>query len=84
MKNDGFLLYDSILSLLVFGIVLMLIPAILHIQNIDSKSQQQLDFYRQLYIDSLNMDKEEFIDFAKNEYDKHSIKCNEKLSDLCP
>lgn len=84
MKNDGFLLFDSILSLIIFSTVLMLIPAILHIQKIDEDSQNQVEFYRHLYIKSLLMEDNEFIDYAKNEFKINEIKCKEKLSDLCP
>ncbi|QQD85472.1 MULTISPECIES: hypothetical protein [Jeotgalicoccus] len=84
MKNDGFLLFDSILSLVIFSTLLMLIPAILHIQKIDDDSQNQVEFYRHLYIKSLLMEEDEFINYAKNEHKINEIKCKEKLSDLCP
>lgn len=53
MKDDGFLLIDSLIALKVMLIILtFLIPTILYLNNLDYSTDDHLSFVRELYIET--------------------------------
>lgn len=84
MNNDGFLLFDSILSLLIFIGIVLLIPGLFYVFNVDHISQTHLEVYRHLYIMSTNYDEpDDYIRFAKEVMNKEGIPCDERLQKIC-
>lgn len=84
MNNDGFLLFDSMLALLIFTFIVLLLPGIFYISSTDQLSLEQLKVYRELYILSTSYD--ETLDYAKAAekiFDKAGIACDERLKKIC-
>lgn len=85
LKDDGFLLVDSLLSLMTLTIITsILLPALLVLVQYDDVTQSQLKFNRELYI-SLSA-YENFEDF-KRDNDKFLVKqgeiCDKDKKDIC-
>lgn len=85
LNDDGFLLVDSLLSLMTLTIITsILLPALLVLVQYDNVTQSQLKFNRELYI-SLSA-YENFEDF-KRVNDKFLVKqgeiCDKDKKDIC-
>ena len=67
MKDDGFLLIDSLIALKVMLIILtFLIPTILYLNKIDHSTDDHLSFVRELYIETKSYNSIEEILSSKN------------------
>ncbi len=85
LNDDGFLLMDSLLSLLTLLIITnILLPALLVLVQYDSITQSQLKFNRELYISLSGY--ESFEEFKKGN-DKFLVRpgeiCDKIKKDLC-
>ncbi len=84
MNNDGFLLFDSMLALLIFTFIVLLLPGIFYISSTDQLSSEQLKVYRELYIMSTWYDEPaDYIKAAEKLFDKAGIPCDERLKKIC-
>lgn len=55
MKNDGFLIIDTLLALLTFSIIVtVLVPALISLERLDQRSSEQLTFSRDVYLHLIN------------------------------
>ena len=84
LSSKGFLLYDSILSMLVFIIIMMLLPAFLMLGQMDKTSKEKLQTYRDLYMKSLYLSDEELASYSKEIFSHQSFTCDDRLGSLCP
>ncbi|CAM3412449.1 hypothetical protein [Nosocomiicoccus ampullae] len=67
MKDDGFLLIDSLIALKVMLIILtFLIPTILYLNKLDYSTDDHLSFVRNLYIETKSNNSIEEILSSKN------------------
>ena len=84
MNNNGFLLFDSMLALLIFTFIVLLLPGIFYISSTDQLSLEQLKVYRELYILSTWYDEpSDYIKAAEKIFDKAGIPCDERLKKIC-
>lgn len=84
MNNDGFLLFDSMLALLIFTFIVLLLPGIFYISSTDQLSSEQLKVYRELYIMSTWYgEPADYIKAAEKLFDKAGIPCDERLKKIC-
>lgn len=66
MKDDGFLLIDSVISLKIMLIITtILVPTIIHLNHVDKQADNKLEMLRRLYIEIQNSEDQD--DFLKNE-----------------
>lgn len=57
MKDEGFLLVDTLLGLLTFSIIItVLIPAMLALERLEQQSEEHLTFTRDVYLHLMNND----------------------------
>lgn len=57
MRDEGFLLLDTLLALLTFSVIVtVLIPALVTLQQLDKQSTEHLRFSREIYLHLLNND----------------------------
>lgn len=85
LNDKGFLLVDSLLSLMTLVIITnILLPALLVLVQYDDATESQLKFNRQLYITISSY--ETFEDFKKDD-EKFLVKqgeiCDKNKTDLC-
>lgn len=84
MNNNGFLLFDSMLALLIFTFIVLLLPGIFYISSTDQLSLESLKVYRELYILSASYDEPlDYIKAAEKFFDKAGIPCDERLKKIC-
>lgn len=84
LNNNGFLLFDSMLALLIFTFIVLLLPGIFYISSTDQLSTKQLKVYRELYTLSTRYDEtSDYIQAAENIFDKAGIPCDERLKKIC-
>ncbi|WP_415735705.1 hypothetical protein [Lacicoccus alkaliphilus] len=85
MKDEGFLLADSLLSLMIFVMITsILLPAALLLVQYDVKTKEQLDFNRHLYIVMNGYeDFDEFKDQSKGYVISQGEICDKDEKDLC-
>lgn len=84
MNNDGFLLFDSVLSLLIFTVIVLMLPALFYMTGVDQLSLAQLNFYRELYIMNTGYESsKDYIEAAKIVFEKAGIPCDERLKKIC-
>ncbi len=84
-KDEGFLLADSLLSLLMLVIITgILLPALILLVQYDIRSKEQLEFNRQLYI-ALNAyeNYDSFKDQNKGYVIRQGEICDKEKEDLC-
>ncbi|GAB3071734.1 hypothetical protein ACFOU0_07925 [Salinicoccus sesuvii] len=63
MKDDGFMMIDSVLAMLIFSIILtVLVPGMIMLNHTLSDSGRLLEYSRRLYVDMLEY--EDFQSFA--------------------
>lgn len=80
MNNDGFLLYDSLLAIVIFTAIVLMLPGIFYIISADELSTEQLNVYRELYIMSTRYDSaEDYIQAAQKFFDGTGMPCDERL-----
>lgn len=86
MNNEGFLLFDSMLSLLIFTVIIITLPGLMYLTNIDKMSEHHLETYRELYV-LTNKYKEtqqdEYITAASIIFKEAGIPCEERLKQIC-
>lgn len=57
MKDEGFLLIDTLLALLTFSIIVtVLVPAVINLERLEQLSAEQLAFSREVYVHLMNND----------------------------
>lgn len=84
MNNDGFLLFDSMLALLIFTFIVLLLPGLVFISSTDQLSMEQLKMYRELYVISTQYDEpQDYIKAAEKIFNKAGIPCDERLKKIC-
>ena len=84
MNNEGFLLYDSIVALLIFTVIVLMLPGLIYISVLDGDSMTQLEFYRELYILSSRYDSPaDYISSAEKLFNKAEVPCDERLKKIC-
>lgn len=84
MNNDGFLLFDSMLALLIFTLIVLLLPGLTFISSNDQISSNQLKVYRELYTISTQYDdSHDYIKAAEKIFSKAGIPCDERLKKIC-
>lgn len=84
MNNDGFLLYDSLLTIVIFTAIVLMLPGIFYIISADELSTEQLNVYRELYIMSTRYDSaEDYIQAAQKFFDGTGMPCDERLKKIC-
>lgn len=84
MNNNGFLLFDSMLALLIFTFIVLLLPGIFYISSTDQLSLESLKVYRELYILSASYDEPlDYIKAAEKIFDKAGIPCDERVKKIC-
>ncbi|WP_175287043.1 type II secretion system protein [Salinicoccus roseus] len=55
MKDKGFMLVDSLLAMLIFGIIIsVLMPAVMMLEQTMTESEETLEFNRRLYLEILS------------------------------
>ena len=83
MKDDGFLLIDSLIALKVMLIILtFLIPTILYLNKLDHSTDDHLSFVRELYIETKSYNSIEEILSSKN-YTITGDKIYEVKTNMC-
>lgn len=83
MKDDGFLLIDSLIALKVMLIILtFLIPTILYLNKLDYSTDNHLSFVRNLYIETKSNNSIEEILSSKN-YTITGDKICEAKTNMC-
>ncbi|MFC3418123.1 hypothetical protein ACFOLA_01210 [Salinicoccus hispanicus] len=85
MKDDGFMMLDSVLTMLVFSVILsVLVPAMIMLNQTLSDSGRLLDYSRRLYIDMLAYEDYESFRRGSNDYriEAHRI-CDKADTKLC-
>lgn len=85
MRDDGFMMIDAMLSMLIFSVITaVLIPGIMMIKSLSQESETSLNFHRSLYIELLIY--EDFNNF-KNNTKKFNVSgdaiCDEENFELC-
>lgn len=84
LNNDGFLLFDSMLALLIFTFIVLLLPGLIFISSTDQLSLEQLKVYREMYVMSTRYDDpHDYIKAAEEIFDKAGIPCDERLKKIC-
>lgn len=84
MNNDGFLLFDSMLALLIFTFIVLLLPGLVFISSTDQLSMEQLKMYRELYVISTQYgEPQDYIKAAEKIFNKAGIPCDERLKKIC-
>ena len=84
MNNDGFLLYDSLLAVVIFTAIVLMLPGIFSITATDELSMEQLKFYRELYSMSTRYNStEDYIKSAQNLFKGTGFPCDERLKKIC-
>ncbi len=57
LKDDGFLMIDTLLALLTFSVIVtVLVPALLSLERLDQLTSEQLAFSRDVYLHLMNND----------------------------
>lgn len=57
LKDDGFLMIDTLLAILTFSIIVtVLVPALLSLERLDQLTSEQLAFSRDVYLHLMNND----------------------------
>lgn len=84
-KDEGFLLADSLLSLMMLGIITsILLPALIVLVQYDIKTKEQLEFNRQLFIELKTY---EDFDAFKTENEIYIVRqdeiCGKSKEELC-
>lgn len=83
MKDDGFLLIDSLITLKIMLIILtFLIPTILYLNKLDHSTDDHLSFVRELYIETKSNKSIEEILSSKN-YTINGDKICEIKTNMC-
>ncbi|MCG1009022.1 hypothetical protein J4760_03025 [Salinicoccus sp. ID82-1] len=85
MKDDGFMMLDSVLTMLIFSIILsVLVPAMIMLNQTVSDSAGTLEFTRRLYIDMLAYEDYESFMLGSHNYriEAHRI-CDKNDAKLC-
>lgn len=85
MRDDGFLLADALLSLMILVIITsILLPALVVLVQYDIKSKEQLEFNRHLYIVMNGYeDFDEFKDQSRGYIISQGEICDKDEEDLC-
>ena len=84
MNNEGFLLYDSLLAIMIFTAIILLLPGVMYITAADELSIEQLKVYREMYVMSTRYESaDDYIKAAKNLFAGTGIPCDEKLRKIC-
>lgn len=85
LKNEGFLLADSLLSLMMLIIITsILLPALIVLVQYDIRTKEQLEFNRQLFIAmSAYDDFDDFKDESKRYVIRQDEICDEEKEGLC-
>lgn len=83
MKDDGFMMLDAILAMLIFSIIIgVLVPALMMIRTTIIQAENKLEFSRTLYIELLSHDAPE--DFEHDDYiRKGAAICDKDNAALC-
>ncbi|WP_342386967.1 hypothetical protein [Salinicoccus bachuensis] len=85
MKDKGFMLVDSVLTMLVFSIIIsILLPAVTMLEQTMAESESTLEFNRRLYLEMLAY--EDFESFRRNTsaYIVHGSRiCDGKEEERC-
>ena len=84
MNNEGFLLYDSMVALLIFTVIVLMLPGLIYISVLDGDSMAQLKFYREQYTLSSRYDfSADYISKAAELFNKAGVPCDERLKKIC-
>lgn len=85
LKDEGFLLADSMLSLIMLIIITsILLPAVIFLMQYDIKTKEQLEFNRQLFIAmSVYDDFDDFEDENKRYIIRQDEICDKEKEKLC-
>ncbi|HIW12229.1 MAG TPA: hypothetical protein H9891_03620 [Candidatus Salinicoccus stercoripullorum] len=83
MKDEGFMMLDAVLAMLIFSIIIgILVPALMMIRTTLTLAEEKLDFSRSLYIELLNDDTPE--NFTHDDYiQKGDLMCAKENESLC-
>lgn len=83
MKDDGFMMLDAVLAMLIFSIIIgVLVPALMMIRTTVIHAENTLDFSRSLYIELLKHDEPE--NFQHEDYiRKGDAICDKENTELC-
>ncbi|WP_017548866.1 type II secretion system protein [Salinicoccus carnicancri] len=83
MKDEGFMMLDALLAMLIFSIIIgVLVPALMMIRTTVTLAEEKLDFSRSLYIELLNHDAPD--NFTHDDYIlKGDSICAKKNETLC-
>ncbi|WP_411844326.1 hypothetical protein [Salinicoccus sp. HZC-1] len=83
MKDDGFMMLDAVLAMLIFSIIIgILVPALMMIKTTVAHADNTLEFSRSLYIEILKHDAPD--DFKHEDYImKGDSICDKENMELC-
>lgn len=83
MKDDGFMMLDAVLAMLIFSIIIgILVPALMMIKITIIDAENKLDFSRSLYIELLKHEPSE--NFQHDDYiHKGDAICDRGNPELC-
>lgn len=83
MKDDGFMMLDAVLAMLIFSIIIgILVPALMMIKTTVVHADDTLEFSRSLYIELLKHDTPEDFEHADYIMKGDSI-CDKDNMELC-